>query len=141
MQSLVGSENLKSALIFDQMNEHLKTHGAELVKKINAVYNFEISEKKKGPVTACWIIDLKNGNGSVKLGKVANADATFTMADDDYVQVSLRKLNPQMAFLSGSMKIKGNMKKATIFTPDLFPKPTDEQIAQAEAALKAKQKL
>ena len=141
MLTLVGAENLKSALIFDQMNEHLKTHGAELVKKINAIYNFEISEKKKGPVSACWIIDLKNGNGSVKLGKAPNADATFTMADDDYLQVSLRKLNPQMAFLSGSMKIKGNMKKATIFTPDLFPKPTDEQIAQAEAVLKGKQKL
>ena len=28
------------------------------------------------------------------------------------------------------MKIKGNMKKASAFTPDLFPKPTPENIAK-----------
>ena len=135
MLSLCGSEHLKSKYIFDGMADFLKDNGAELVKKINAVYNFEISEKKKGPVAACWIIDLKNGNGSIKEGKAPNADATFTMADDDYLAVSLRTLNPQMAFLSGSMKIKGNMKKATIFTPDLFPKITEEQIKEVMGKL------
>jgi len=28
------------------------------------------------------------------------------------------------------MKIKGNMRKATIFTPELFPSPTPENIAK-----------
>ena len=28
------------------------------------------------------------------------------------------------------MKIKGNMRKATVFTPELFPKPTPENIAK-----------
>lgn len=28
--------------------------------------------------------------------------------------------------MSGKMKIKGNMAKATKFTPDLFPAPTPE---------------
>lgn len=28
------------------------------------------------------------------------------------------------------MKIKGNMKKATLFTPELFPAPTAENIAK-----------
>jgi 3-hydroxyacyl-CoA dehydrogenase/3a,7a,12a-trihydroxy-5b-cholest-24-enoyl-CoA hydratase len=28
------------------------------------------------------------------------------------------------------MKIKGNMKKATIFTPELFPAPTPENMAK-----------
>jgi 3-hydroxyacyl-CoA dehydrogenase/3a,7a,12a-trihydroxy-5b-cholest-24-enoyl-CoA hydratase len=28
------------------------------------------------------------------------------------------------------MKIKGNMKKATAFTPDLFPAPTPENLAK-----------
>ena len=32
------------------------------------------------------------------------------------------------------MKIKGNMKKATMFTPDLFPKPTAENYAQLAKA-------
>ena len=133
---LTGAESLKSSPIFEHMNEYLKTNGAEIVKKCNAIYNFEITEKKKGPVTVTWTIDLKNGTGSIKQGKAANADASFTMADEDYILVTLRKLNPQMAFLNGSMKIKGNMKKATVFTPELFPQPTAEQMAEF-----AKQKL
>jgi (3R)-3-hydroxyacyl-CoA dehydrogenase / 3a,7a,12a-trihydroxy-5b-cholest-24-enoyl-CoA hydratase / enoyl-CoA hydratase 2 len=28
------------------------------------------------------------------------------------------------------MKIKGNMKKATLFTPELFPAPTPENMAK-----------
>ena len=33
-----------------------------------------------------------------------------------------------MAYIKRKMKIKGNFKKATAFTPDLFPKPTEENI-------------
>ena len=32
------------------------------------------------------------------------------------------------------MKIKGNMKKATLFTPELFPKPTPENRAKYSSA-------
>ena len=32
------------------------------------------------------------------------------------------------------MKIKGNMAKASKFTPDLFPPPTDENIAKYAGA-------
>jgi 3-hydroxyacyl-CoA dehydrogenase/3a,7a,12a-trihydroxy-5b-cholest-24-enoyl-CoA hydratase len=32
------------------------------------------------------------------------------------------------------MKIAGNMKKATLFTPDLFPKPTPENKAKYTAS-------
>ena len=31
-----------------------------------------------------------------------------------------------MAYLRKKMKIKGNFKKASIFTPDLFPKASEE---------------
>lgn len=50
------------------------------------------------------------------------------MNDEDFSQMCLGKLNPQMAYLRKKMKIQGNLKKATAFTPDLFPKPTPENI-------------
>lgn len=38
------------------------------------------------------------------------------------VDLAEGKLNPQVAFMQGKMKIKGNMAKAMKFTPDLIPK-------------------
>ena len=44
------------------------------------------------------------------------------MFDEDIIAMSQGKLNPQVAFMQGKMKIKGNMAKAMKFTPDLLPK-------------------
>jgi 3-hydroxyacyl-CoA dehydrogenase/3a,7a,12a-trihydroxy-5b-cholest-24-enoyl-CoA hydratase len=56
------------------------------------------------------------------------------MTDDDFDQVCQGKLNPQIAFMQGRMKIKGNMSKASKFTPDLFPPPTPENLAKYKSA-------
>lgn len=56
------------------------------------------------------------------------------MTDDDFNSVCMGKLNPQIAFMQGKMKIKGNMAAASKFTPDLFPPPTDENKAKYAAA-------
>ena len=38
--------SLKIVVLFDKLKPHLATHGAEAVKKVNAVYHFEIAEAK-----------------------------------------------------------------------------------------------
>jgi 3-hydroxyacyl-CoA dehydrogenase/3a,7a,12a-trihydroxy-5b-cholest-24-enoyl-CoA hydratase len=121
--------------IFGMMLTYLgQGHGKDLVTKVAAIYAFEITKTKGGKVEAVYEIDLKNGQGNVKKGKPAAADATFTMTEADFEQVCLGKLNPQMAFMQGKMKIKGNMAKATKFTPELFPPPTAENLSKFKAA-------
>ena len=123
------SGSLKSDEIFGLIGQYLGAGlGKDTVSKIDAVFQFDITEKKGGPVVKSWTIDLKTGSGHSKEGKPEKADATFTMTDADFVALTSGSLNPQMAFVQGKMKIKGNMKKATAFTPDLFPKPTPENI-------------
>ena len=117
------------------MAEYLaRGEGKALIPKVSAVFGFEITKKKGGKVEATFEIDLKNGQGAVKKQKPASADATFTMTDDDFNEVCMGKLNPQMAFMQGRMKIKGNMAKATKFTPELFPAPTPENLAKYKGA-------
>ena len=112
---------LKSEALFADMAPHLEANGADLVKKVGAVFHFEVSAAKDQPATA-FTVDLKNGNGAIKKGKEGTADATFILLDDDLIAIAQGKLNPQVAFMQGKMKIKGNMGKATKFTPDLLHK-------------------
>ena len=133
-----ANSELKSQQVYLLMQAYLALgHGANAVKKCGAVYQVDILRKKKGKPALSFIIDLKNGNGACSLGSTKAFDAKFTMVDADFDKLCRGKLNPQMAFIRGKMKIKGSMKKATLFTPDLFPKPTEENI-QKYSQLKPK---
>ena len=111
-----------------------KGEGKALVPKVAAIFAFEITRAKGSKVEGVYEIDLKNGQGNVRKGKAEKAGATFTMTDEDFENVCLGKLNPQIAFMQGKMKIKGNMAKATKFTPDLFPPPNAENLAKYKSA-------
>jgi 3-hydroxyacyl-CoA dehydrogenase/3a,7a,12a-trihydroxy-5b-cholest-24-enoyl-CoA hydratase len=135
MISNLTSGGLSADQIFGMMNTYLgQGLGKDVIPKVQAVFAFEITKTKGGKIEATYEIDLKNGQGNVKKGKPATADATFTMTEGDFEQVCLGKLNPQMAFMQGKMKIKGNMAKATKFTPELFPPPTAENLVKFPAA-------
>ena len=118
------------------MAAHLEQgKGENIIKKVQATFCWEITPKKGAKPAKVYELDLKNGNGKVTEGRPKKADATFTMTDDDFEAVCMGKMNGQTAFMTGKMKIKGNLAKATKFTPDLFPAPTPENIAAYKAKL------
>ncbi|XP_018412811.1 PREDICTED: peroxisomal multifunctional enzyme type 2 isoform X1 [Nanorana parkeri] len=104
----VQGTELQSDLVFEEISRRVKDVGNELVKKVNAVFQWEIT--KDGNTAAQWTIDLKNGAGEVYRGKVrGRADTTFTLADQDFMDLVLGNLNPQKAFFAGKLKVKGNI--------------------------------
>ncbi|KAF8377539.1 hypothetical protein HHK36_030921 [Tetracentron sinense] len=124
-KSMASSSQLKSAALLDQMKLHLATDvGKELTKKINLVYQFNIAPKKIGFNEEIYVVDLKKGQVTKGPYEGGKPDAMFSFTDGDFVKVATGKMNPQIAFMRGAMKIKGSLSAAQKFTPDIFPKPS-----------------
>jgi len=99
---------LKSDFVFQIFAERLGEE-PELAKKMKVVYNWNIMQS--GKKISEWTVDLKTGAGSIYRGppKSGKADVTLTMDDEDVILMMLGKLNPQRAFMTGRLKIKGNI--------------------------------
>jgi sterol carrier protein 2 len=98
--------DFKSKALFDLIEQQLASSGAEYVKKINGVFCFKL---KSGDKEGVWVVDAKNGNGSVAFNPSGKGDVTISMEDENLVQLMTGKLNPQQAFFQGKLKIAGNM--------------------------------
>uniref|UniRef100_A0A8C7SSV6 Peroxisomal multifunctional enzyme type 2 n=1 Tax=Oncorhynchus mykiss TaxID=8022 RepID=A0A8C7SSV6_ONCMY len=97
-----------SELVFAEIGRRIKDLGAEMVKKVNAVFGWEIT--KGGNTAAQWTIDLKTGAGALHKGPYSGkTDVTITVSDDDFMEVVQGKLNPQKAFFAGKLKVRGNI--------------------------------
>uniref|UniRef100_A0A4W4EWA0 Peroxisomal multifunctional enzyme type 2 n=1 Tax=Electrophorus electricus TaxID=8005 RepID=A0A4W4EWA0_ELEEL len=102
------TEGLQSDLVFAEIGRRIKDLGGELVKKVNAIFGWEIT--KGGKTAAQWTIDLKTGNGALHKGLYnGKTDVTFTVSDEDFMDVVVGKLNPQKAFFAGKLKVRGNI--------------------------------
>jgi len=94
------------AAIFNKLKGFIND---EVIGRTKAVYLFEI----KGKETEYWLLDLKNGAGSVAQGSKADkADVTFVLKAADCVKMFAGGLKPTTAFMMGKLKIKGDMPKA-----------------------------
>merc|ERR1711928_230134 len=93
----VKVEGFKSSDVFETIKNSLSENGAEMTKKVGGVFLFKVTGEKGA--TASWIVDAKNGSGSVAVAK-----------EDDNLNLLLSgKLAAQQAYFQGRLKIKGNM--------------------------------
>ena len=77
----------------------------ETSKAVNSIYEFNITGENGG----VWTVDLTKEPGSVQAGSTGNAKCIVTCAANDFMNIVSGKMNPQMAFMSGKLKIKGDM--------------------------------
>ncbi len=92
----------------DVFERHLPARLAskpDVLAKINAVYQFIIS----GPEGGSWAVDCTAPGGKVIAGAVPAARCTVVAVDKDFLGIVNGKLNPQMAFMSGKLRIQGDM--------------------------------
>jgi hypothetical protein len=77
----------------------------DVVAKINALYQFDIS----GPGGGSWSVDCTAPGGKITAGTAPGARCTVAAADKDFLDIINGKLNAQMAFMSGKLRIQGDI--------------------------------
>ncbi len=77
----------------------------EAAKGLNAIYQFDLSGDGGGK----WHVIINNDSCQVKEGAAASPSITISMAAQDYLDMLSGKLNGQVAFMSGKLRIAGDM--------------------------------
>lgn len=81
------------------------TFNKEAAKGLDAVYQFDLTGDGGGK----WNVTIKNENCEVKEGAHPSPNITITMAGQDYLDMVSGKANGQMLFMSGKLRIAGDL--------------------------------
>lgn len=90
--------------VFSEISTRLAADPTK-VAGVNAIYAFDLSGEQPGQ----YHISLKDGTADVGEGVPENPNITITMKSEDFVDLATGKLDGTMAFMSGKIKIKGDM--------------------------------
>ncbi|KAK4194164.1 putative fatty acid-binding protein [Triangularia verruculosa] len=115
----LANDKFPSSAAFDAINQAISASDADrkdAIKAGNAVFAFVL--KNKAGETDEWHIDLKN-KGAVGKGLGDKPTVTLSLSDADFGALVAGKANAQRLFMSGKVKIKGDVMKATKLDPIL----------------------
>lgn len=78
---------------------------AEKAGDLDASVVFDLSGDEGG----AWTVSIANGACDIQEGASDTPTATIKMAAADYEDMTSGKLNPMMAFMSGKIKVDGDL--------------------------------
>ncbi|OCT49868.1 Fatty acid-binding protein [Cladophialophora carrionii] len=123
------SDAFPSSVAFDAINDALSSNEAErkqAVKQGGAVFTFKLTNTEGNE--EAWYIDLKEtgkvGKGEAPEGK--KADVTLILSDENFAKLITGKQKAQTLFMSGKLKVRGNVMKGTLTVPIQVFHMTDE---------------
>jgi putative sterol carrier protein len=90
--------------IFTEMGGRLSQDPSK-IQGMDATYQFDLTGDDGGQ----WFAKVADGSGNIEQGTAESPNITITMAAADFVDLATGKLDGTMAFMSGKLKIKGDM--------------------------------
>ncbi|MBX3155666.1 MAG: SDR family NAD(P)-dependent oxidoreductase [Deltaproteobacteria bacterium] len=113
--------------VFAVIEEYLKQN-PELAGKVGVTYLWKIGAHR-------YVLDLKNGTGSVKPGDGAG-ECTLELSEEDFLALTQGKADAMKLFTSGKLKISGNVmaSQKLQFLSKLDPTKAVEVVAKRRGA-------
>ena len=91
--------------VADFFNQVTEKVDQDKVQGMNAMYQFNVTGDGGGE----WNVSVADGKVAVAQGTVDSPSITLTINAADFVDLVTGKLNGQTAFLTGKLKIQGDM--------------------------------
>jgi len=141
--------SLKAGKVFSEIKAIIESEeGKEIATKLQASFKYIVNDPKTKDKKAVWILDLKDA-AKPTIVEITDgtegpaADSTFTMTDDNFINIAVGKVNPQAAYRKGQLKLKGNLPKAMAFNTQVFQKKADriKEVLAKAGLLDTKAKL
>ena len=89
----------------ETLKEMHKSFKPEVAGNLNATYLFDVSGADGGK----WTLEINNGKCNLKQGSQGMATVTISISDQDWLAIHKGKLNSQMAFMMGKLRVSGDM--------------------------------
>ncbi len=98
------------AQIVSQLEERIKAEPDKVAKLagLTATYQFNLTGEGGGNFN----VKITDGTPAVQEGTIDSPNVTVTVSLEDFNQISEGKLNPTSAFMSGKLKVSGDMSLA-----------------------------
>ena len=91
-----------AAEFFSSMKDNINP---DKIKDLNATYQWDLTGEGGGK----WFAKFADGGVEVGEGEAEDPNITITVATQDWMDIVSGKLNGQMAFLQGKLKVQGDM--------------------------------
>ena len=92
-----------------EATEKLNAHAgfSNAISNVSLGVQFEVSDTPEGEIA--YYLKVGDGAAAMARGSLDDADVTITNTYETSVGISKGEINTQMAFMSGQLKVSGNM--------------------------------